>query len=175
MFDESRFEYVVKACPSEDTEALEELLNSMSVEGWELYSMNEAEGEEGFQYNCIFSRQASDSFGEDDDIAQVGHFKSRMEKLFHYKDDPYEQAKSLQEQLRQKNERVNEIKQMLDSNSMDIDRESINKEISEKIMDILLSDIKNETKDSLISQLNGHENFHYDNKQIFYINKKYNM
>lgn len=159
MFDESRFEYVVKACPSEDTEALEELLNSMSVEGWELYSMNEAEGEEGFQYNCIFSRQASDSYGEDDDIAQVGHFKSRMEKLFHYKDDPYEQAKSLQEQLRQKNERVSEIKQMLDSNSIDIDRESINKEISEKLAE--RNTLKNKFAE-ILSPVNMYERINQD-------------
>lgn len=133
MFDESRFEYVIKTCASEDIEKLEELLNTMSADGWELYSLNEVEGEDGFQYNCIFSRQASDSYDEDDEIAEVGHFKSRMEKLFHYKDDDYEKAKFLQEQLRQKNSRINEIKQLLDSNSIDIDRESLNNEISEKL------------------------------------------
>jgi len=159
MFDESRFEYVVKTCPSEDTEALEELLNAMSVEGWELYSMNEAEGEEGFQYNCIFSRQASDLYGENDDVAQVGHFKSRMEKLFHYKDDPYEQAKSLQEQLRQKNERINEIKQMLDSNSLDFDRESLNKEISEKLAE--RNSLKNKFNETL-SPANMYERMNQD-------------
>lgn len=159
MFDESRFEYVVKSCPSEDTEGLEELLNAMSVEGWELYSMNEAEGEEGFQYNCIFSRQASDSDGEDDDIAQVGHFKSRMEKLFHYKDDPYEKAKSLQEQLRQKNERINEIKQLLDSNSIDIDRESLNQEISEKLTE--RNSLKNKFNE-ILSPVNMYERISQD-------------
>jgi flagellar biosynthesis protein FlhA len=159
MFDESRFEYVVKSCPSENTEELEELLNKMSVDGWELYSLNEAEGEEGFQYNCIFSRQASDSYEEDDDIAQVGHFKSRMEKLFHYKDDPSEQAKSLQEQLRQKNERINEIKQLLDSNSIDIDRESLNQEISEKLAERNI--IKNKFTD-ILSPANMYERINQD-------------
>ena len=136
MFDESRFEYLVKTCQSENTEELETLLNTMSIEGWELYSMNEAEGEEGLQYNCIFTRPASDSGEENDDVAQVGHFKSRMEKLFHYKDDPYEQAKSIQGQFQQKNGRINAIKQLLDSNSIDINRESLNKEISEKMAEL---------------------------------------
>lgn len=159
MFDESRFEYVVKSCSSEDTEGLEELLNSMAVEGWELYSLNEVEAEEGFQYNCIFSRQAEDSYGEDDDIAQVGHFKSRMEKLFHYKDDPYEQAKSLQEQLRQKNERINEIKQFLDSSSIDIDREDLNQEISGKLSERNI--LKNKFAE-ILSPVNMYERINQD-------------
>lgn len=133
MFDDERLEYVIKTCPVENTEELEELLNAMSAEGWELYSMNEADGEEGFQYNCIFTRPASFSYDENEEIAEVGHFKSRMEKLLHYKDDPYEQAKSLQKHIKQKNERINEIKQLLDSNSVDIDRERLNQEISEKL------------------------------------------
>jgi len=159
MFDESRLEYVVKSCSSEDTDGLEELLNAMAIDGWELYSLNEVEAEEGFQYNCIFSRQAEDSYEEDDDIAQVGHFKSRMEKLFHYKDAPSEQAKSLQEQLRQKNERVNEIKQLLDSNSIDIDRERLNQEISEKLSE--RNGLKNKFSE-MLSPANMYERINQD-------------
>lgn len=134
--EDSKFEYLVKTCPIENTDELQELLNEMSEDGWELYSLHEAEGDEGFQYNCIFTRPVQDSYDEDDDVAEVGHFKSRMEKLFHYKDDPYEQAKSLQKQLKEKNQRVNEIKQLLDSNSIDIDRESLNQEISKKLAEL---------------------------------------
>ena len=159
MFDESRLEYVVKSCSSEDTDGLEELLNSMAIDGWELYSLNEVEAEEGFQYNCIFSRQAEDSYEEDDDIAQVGHFKSRMEKLFHYKNAPSEQAKSLQDELRQKNERVNDIKQLLDSNSIDIDREGLNQEISEKLSE--RNTLKNKFSE-MLSPANMYERINQD-------------
>jgi len=135
MFENSKFEYVVRSCSGDNLEELQELLNQMAGQGWELYSLNESEGEEGFQYNCIFSRVVDGSYADehDDEIAKVGHFKSRMEKLFNYKDEPYEQAKFLQEQLRQKNLRINEIKQLLDSNNIDIDRENLNQEISEQL------------------------------------------
>jgi len=135
MFENSKFEYEVKSCSGENLEELQALLNQMANQGWELYSLNESEGEEGFQYNCIFSRVVDDSISDehDDEIAKVGHFKSRMEKLFNYKDEPYEQSKYLQEQLRQKNQRITEIKQLLDSNNIDIDRDNLNQEISSQL------------------------------------------
>lgn len=133
MLDDSKYEYMVKTCLTEDTDVLQQMLNDMSADGWELYSLNEAEGDDGLQYNCIFSRPVSDSYFDNEDVAKVGHFKSRMEKLFHYKDDPYEKAKFLQKQLKEKNERIDEIKQLLDSASPDIDREKINQEISDKL------------------------------------------
>lgn len=133
MFEESKFEYVVKICPVDDAEALQSLLNEMSEEGRELYSLHEVEGDDGFVYNCIFSKPVGNSYEENDDIIDAGDFKSRMEKLFKHKDEPYEKAKSLLKQYREKNERINTIKQLLDSDSPDTDRESINKEISEKL------------------------------------------
>ncbi len=133
MFEDSKLEYLVKSCAIDDTDALENLLNEMARAGWELYSLNESEGDDGLQYNCIFSRSASDSQEENNNIAEVGHFKSRMEKLLHSRNDLYEQAKSIQEQLRQKNERIIEIKQLLDSNSSNVDHEKLNREISEKL------------------------------------------
>lgn len=132
MIEESKFEYLVRTCPIEDTASLQELLNNMSEEGWELYSLYEAETEDGFQYNCIFSRAVDDFYNENEDVSDVVDLKSRMEKIFHFKDDPYEKAKTLQNQLVEKNLRINEIKQLLDSSSVE-DREKNNQEISKKL------------------------------------------
>jgi flagellar biosynthesis protein FlhA len=135
MLEDSKFEYLVRTCPIENTDELQELLNEMSADGWELYSLHEAEGEEGFQYNCIFTRAAEGFHSEHSEVGNVG-IKSRMEKLFSYKNDPYEQAKSLQKQIKDKNQRISEIKEHLDSNSIDIDRESLNQEISKKLSEL---------------------------------------
>ena len=50
----TRMQYCIKAVPSDDTFQMESLLNEMSSLGWELYTMHEVEGDEGYNYNCIF-------------------------------------------------------------------------------------------------------------------------
>ena len=40
-----KMQYVIKSVPSEDKQMLEDLLNEMSIEGWDLYSMHEQENE----------------------------------------------------------------------------------------------------------------------------------
>ena len=57
MFNK-KMQYVIKTCSSENVQELQNLLNEMSMNGWELYSMHEVEAEEGFQYNCIFMKEA---------------------------------------------------------------------------------------------------------------------
>ena len=54
----TRMQYCIKAVPSDDTFQMESLLNEMSSLGWELYTMHEVEGDEGFNYNCIFVKNA---------------------------------------------------------------------------------------------------------------------
>ena len=54
MYNKNRMQYVVKTCSSENVQDLQNLLNEMSMNGWELYSMQEVESDEGFVYNCIF-------------------------------------------------------------------------------------------------------------------------
>ncbi len=148
MFNKERNEYVIETCPCEDTEMLEDLLNEMSLKGWELYSMNEAEGEEGFQYNCIFFREAGGSYeSEGDDIADVGSFTNKMEKLLHLGGNPYEESKILQKNIKQKTQKINEIKKLLDSNSIEIDREKLNEEILEKLNE--LNVLKSEFSDAI--------------------------
>ena len=41
MFNKTKYRYAIKSCPAGDTEVLENLLNSMAQEGWEVYTMQE--------------------------------------------------------------------------------------------------------------------------------------
>lgn len=53
MFGKNRMEYVIKTCSTENAQDLQNLLNEMSMNGWELYSMHESGDEETPQMNCI--------------------------------------------------------------------------------------------------------------------------
>ena len=79
-----KMEYVIKSVPTDDKQMLEDLLNEMSEEGWDLYTMHEVEGEEDdYQYNCIFMREKeqTDEAEPFDKIVRVNNFKSQMEKM----------------------------------------------------------------------------------------------
>ena len=49
-----KMKYVIKSCAADDTQELQNLLNEMSMNGWELYSMNEVENDDKIMFNCIF-------------------------------------------------------------------------------------------------------------------------
>jgi flagellar biosynthesis protein FlhA len=138
MFKDARQEYSVKTCPTSDAEALEDLLNSMSEEGWDLYTMSEAETKGGqYVYNCIFSREFDEEKPEEDEVCHidVGDFRSKMEKIF--QKDPYLECKEIQAKIKQKRERIAEIKACLDSTVIDdSDRISLNEEISQALQDL---------------------------------------
>ena len=53
MFNK-KSQYVIKSVPTDDRQALEDLLNEMSESGWDLYTMHEIESEDSFDFNCIF-------------------------------------------------------------------------------------------------------------------------
>lgn len=135
MFKGSRHEYSVKTCPTSDVEGLENLLNEMSVAGWELYTMNEAEAQSGngYQYNCIFVRDVDDDESSQDvDEIDLGDFRSKMEKIF--QKEPYFECKEVQSKIKQKRERIQEIKACLDSTVIDDqDRAELNTEMSEAL------------------------------------------
>ena len=67
----SKLQYVIKTVPSESTLPLQNLLNEMAEDGWDLYSMSEVETDDGFQFNCIFVKEADveNSFESDYEIA----------------------------------------------------------------------------------------------------------
>ena len=56
MFNK-KMQYIIKSVPTDDKQALENLLNEMSEQGWDLYTMHEIESEDSIDFNCIFTRQ----------------------------------------------------------------------------------------------------------------------
>jgi len=91
MFNNIRNEYSVKIIPSDNPEGLELLLNTMSEDGWELYTLHETESPRGgMQYNCIFVREIEEeTLSDANEIVDVTDFKSRMEKMLDHSGEPY--------------------------------------------------------------------------------------
>jgi len=138
MFKDAKQEYSVKTCSTSDVESLENLLNLMSNEGWDLYTMNEAEASNGsYQYNCIFVREFEETKDDEDEVCSidVGDFCSKMEKIF--KKTPYLECKEIQSKIKTKRGRIAEIKACLDSTVIDDnDRNSLNEEMSKALKDL---------------------------------------
>ncbi|EKE03711.1 MAG: hypothetical protein ACD_20C00161G0002 [uncultured bacterium] len=146
MFESSRHEYTVKFCPSDEPEDLEALLNKMSEEGWELYTLHETESKKGgLQYNCIFFREFGDD--EAEDIVDVDDFKTKMEKMMNPSNEPYEECKELQSRIAQKQKDICKIKSLLDSASDNMDRNKLNDEMSGHLKE--LNSLKNQLSDAI--------------------------
>ena len=76
-----KMQYVIKSVPTDDKQALENLLNEMSEEGWDLYTMHEIETSSSFNFDCIFMREKQEETTTDlDDIVNITSFKYRMER-----------------------------------------------------------------------------------------------
>lgn len=148
MYEENRYEYTVRTVPADDSQGLEDLLNDMAEEGWELYSLNEAEDEEGeYQHLCIFTREANGRFGHEDEyIVDAGDFKTTMKRLLSKKDDMYKECRYLQQQIKEKNVQIREVKDKLDADE-DMDREALNKEVSDRMSE--LNTLKNKFSELL--------------------------
>lgn len=133
-------QYVIKSVPSDDTKALENLLNEMSKEGWDLYSLHEIETEDDFQYNCIFTKEDLDDEEDDeDDVVNIKTFKSQMEKMLSSDLSPYETCKDLQEKIKEQRKKIVKIKSQLESQSEGASLKSrthLNDEISKGLKEL---------------------------------------
>ena len=77
MLGKNRMEYVIKTCAAENAQELQNLLNEMSMKGWELYSMHEIASEDDeTQMNCIFMREAKSEGDDESDILSISDFKN---------------------------------------------------------------------------------------------------
>ena len=129
MFGKNKMEYVIKTCSAENAQELQNLLNEMSMNGWELYSMHEVSTEEDeVQMNCIFMREAKSDSSFDSDIISISDFKSQMEKMLSPKMTEYETCLEIQSKIKRKREEINQIKAELDSESGS--RKKLNDKIS---------------------------------------------
>lgn len=140
MYKGIRMRYVIKSVPSDNPKALEDLLNEMSSEGWDLYSMHEVEGDEGFQYNCIFATENSEEDDkEEDDVVNISAFKSQMEKVLSSKLSPYESCKEIQDKIKEQRKRIVKIKTQLEAQSetpVSKNRKHLNDEISKGLKEL---------------------------------------
>lgn len=141
MYKGIRMKYVIKSVPSDNTKALEDLLNEMSQAGWDLYSMHEVEAEdEGYQYNCIFATDDSASIeSEDEDVVNIKTFRSQMEKMLSSTMSPYESCKEIQEKIKEQRKKIAKIKTQLEAQSeapISKNRQHLNDQISQGLKDL---------------------------------------
>ncbi len=142
MFRKSRMEYVIKTCSAEDAQDLQNLLNEMSMNGWELYSMHDIEDEEsGGQLNCIFMREAKSDSSTESDIINISDFKSQMEKMLSPKMTEYEKCLDIQSKIRHQKDTINKIKAEIEGEApASVSRKKLNDKISAGIKE--LDDLK---------------------------------
>ncbi len=134
-----KMQYVIKTCSSENTQELQNLLNEMSMNNWELYSMQEVEGEDGqIMCHCIFMKPA-DGQGENADIINISTFKSQMEKMLLSEQSPYEVCLEIQSKIRDQKAKIAKIKKELDTETP-VNRKKLNDKISAGLKE--LEDLK---------------------------------
>ena len=130
-----QMQYSIKSVPSDNTKELENLLNEMSQEGWDLYSIHEVETEDDFQYNCIFAKTGKSLKEEDEeDLVNISTFKSQMEKMLSPTLSPYESCKEIQEKIREQRKKITKIKAQLEAQSetpISKNRQKLNDEMSQ--------------------------------------------
>ncbi len=144
MFKDIRNEYAVKTAPLNDPLEVELLLNTMSNEGWELYTLHEAETQSGKPcYNCIFTREVE--VYEEPDNAEIGDIKSPLEKMFENSDEPYNQCVQVQRKMKEKKDKIKKIKAELETVNSEEEHKLLNKEISKELKK--LQDMKAELSD----------------------------
>lgn len=144
MYKEGKMQYVIKSVASDNTDALENLLNEMSNAGWDLYSMHEVETDEGFQYNCIFvTDKSNEQEKEDEDVVNITTFRSQMEKVLSSSLSPYETCKELQEKIKEQRKKIVKIKTQLEAQSESAtistpskNRKDLNEEISKGLREL---------------------------------------
>lgn len=131
MFNK-KMQYIIKTCSSENVQELQNLLNEMSMNGWELYSMNEVEADDGFKYNCIFmSEVKNDEAGDNSDIINISTFKSQMEKMLSPQFSPYENCVDIQSKIKNQQVKISKIKKELEGEApASVGRKKLNDKIS---------------------------------------------
>ena len=134
MYKPTRNIYTIRTSPYNDNEQLENLLNEMSKDGWDVYTMQEIENDDGVFYNCIFIKEveAEDTSMDNSDLL---NFKSRIERIINPELDPYELCVDIQKKIKEKRIRIAQVKSLIDETSED-SRALLNDEISKLINEL---------------------------------------
>ena len=144
-----KMQYVIKSVPTDDKQALENLLNEMSDAGWDLYTMHEIETDSSIDFNCIFMREKQEEVTDDlDDIVNITSFKYRMEKMLAAPSSPYASCKEIQLKVANQKERIKKIKSQLESETLSPDRKNqLNNQMSDELRQL------DELKQSLVNEI----------------------
>jgi len=165
MLKNTKLQYIIKTVPADTTEPLENLLNEMSADGWELYSMHEVEADEGFNFNCIFVKDAGlASNNAYDEVMNISAFKSQMEKMLSQKLTPYEITKDIQSKIKEQKKKVHKYKNQLENATAgSSERKTLNDKMSAcyKELDTL--------QHSLVKAISPDEMFNYISSEKFSI------
>ena len=130
MIRGQRQEYCIKSVPTEDIQAFEGTLNSMAKEGWELYSIYEGELDNKVVYNILFAREVE--IEDDENYEDIQGYKTKMERMFSSKEEPYELCLNFQKKIKEKREKIEDIKKFLEG-AKDDEREVLNEEIAKEV------------------------------------------
>ncbi len=135
MYNKTRNIYTIRTSPYNDNEKLEALLNDMSKEGWEIYSIQELENDEDIFYNCIFIKEAENEDNALSENSDLLNFKSRIERIINPELDPYELCCDIQKKIKEKRQKIAQVKSLIDETSED-SRAVLNDEISKHINEL---------------------------------------
>ena len=127
-------EYVIKEVQTDDRQALQDLLNEMSLEGWDLYTLHEVETDDEFLYSCIFMRERpmTDDNEVFDKVVNIKNFKAQMEKMLSNNMTPYETCRDIIGKIRAQKERVANVKSQIDKVDW-TEREALNRQMSDEL------------------------------------------
>lgn len=143
-----KMQYIIKSVPTDDKQALENLLNEMSDLGWDLYTMHEVETDSSYDFNCIFMREKQEENSTDlDDIVNITSFKYRMEKMLAAPSSPYASCKEIQLKIANQKDRIKKIKSQLESDNLSPDKKNrLNNQMSDELkqLDTLKQSLVNE-------------------------------
>ena len=145
MYNSTRQEFCIKTCPIDDIGGLENTLNSMSKQGWDLYSLHEGEVNNKVVYNIIFMKEVEFSKDESE-FEDIQGYKTKMERMLYSKEEPYELCLNFQRKIREKREKIEDLKHFLESAKAD-EREVLNDEIAKEVND--LNNLKKQLKSLL--------------------------
>ena len=155
-------EYVIKEVSTEDRQALQDLLNEMSSQGWDLYTLHEVETENDFVYSCIFMRERmpSDDGEVFDTVVNVKNFKAQMEKMMSIQLTPYETCKEITAKIRDQKARVANIKSEIEKVDWS-DRGALNEQMSDALrrLEDLKQDLVKEISPGVMYSRIGEEKF----------------
>ena len=152
MIRGQRQEFNIKSIPTDQIQTLESVLNSMSKEGWDLYSIYESELNNKVVYNVIFMREVE--IEDDENYEDIQGYKTKMERMFSSEEEPYQLCLNFQKKIKEKRDKIDEIKKFLDGAKED-ERDVLNEEIAKEVD--RLNNLKKQLK-SLLSPSKMAEN-----------------